>query len=109
MNMNRLKIKPISVNDCWQGRRFKTPVYTSFEHEMTYLLPKLKVPSGKLLLRLTVGVSSKAADVDNVIKPILDILQKKYGFNDKLIYGMDIWKEDVKKGEEFVEWELMPI
>lgn len=104
--MNRIEIKPISVNDCWQGRRFKTQEYGIYEKEVSYLLPRLKVPPGRLLLRLTVGFSNKASDLDNMVKPFVDILQKKYGFNDKQIYGMDLWKEDVKKGEEFIEFEI---
>ena len=107
--MTKINIKALSVNTCWQGRRFKTPAYKAYEEEVLYRIKKEKVPSGKLLLRLTVGVSNKNADLDNVIKPFLDILQKKMGFNDKQIYGMDLWKEDVKKGEEYVEWELSPI
>ena len=104
--MARISIKPISVNDCWQGRRFKTPLYKGYETELLYKLKKEKIPEGKLFLRLTVGFSNKNADLDNVVKPFVDILQKKFGFNDKQIYIMDLAKEDVKKGEEFVEYEL---
>jgi Holliday junction resolvase RusA-like endonuclease len=107
--MNRLKIKPLSVNECFQGRRFKTPLYKAYEEEVLYLLKKEPISSGKLFLRLTVGVSSKNADLDNIIKPLVDILQKKLGFNDRQIYAMDLWKEDVRKGEEFIEYDLSPL
>lgn len=107
--MNKLKIKPISVNDCWQGRRFKTQGYSIYEKQVGYLLPKLKIPKGKLFLSLTVGFSNKASDLDNIVKPFVDILQKKYGFNDKQIYAMDLWKQDVKKGQEFIEFEISPL
>jgi len=107
--MNRISIKPLSVNVCWQGKRFKTPLYKAYEEEMLYSIKKERIPSGKLFLRLTIGVSSKNADLDNVVKPFLDILQKKSGFNDKQIYGMDLWKEDVEKGKEFIEWEITPL
>lgn len=104
--MPRIQIKPISVNQCWQGRRFKSPAYKDYEDEMLYSLPKLTVPKGKLILRLTVGFSSASSDLDNAIKPILDILQKKYGFNDKMVYGILADKADVRKGEEFIEFYL---
>ena len=109
--MNRVKIKPMSVNRAWAGRRFKTPEYKAYEEELLYMLPKgLKLPVGRLLLRLTIGVSNKAFDLDNSVKLILDILQKKYpSFNDKNIYGMDLWKEDVKKGKEFIEFDISPL
>lgn len=108
--MNKLKIKPMSVNEAWRGGpRFKTDKYKAYEEEVLYSIKKEKITPGKLFLRLTVGISSKNADLDNVVKPFLDILQKKLGFNDKQIYGMDLWKEDVKKGEEFIEYELSPL
>ncbi len=104
--MVRIDIKPLSVNKCWQGRRFKTPDYDTYEKALMYLLPKMKIPSGKLMLFLKIGFSSKSSDLDNSIKPILDILQKKYGFNDKMIYGIFADKSDVKKGEEFISFKI---
>src|SRR3990167_10343001 len=100
--MYKIQIKPLSVNRVWQGRRFKTPDYKAYEREMILLLPKKKIPQGRLFLRLTVGVSSKNSDIDNPVKPILDILQKKYLFNDKKIYLMEVEKVDVEKEEEFI-------
>jgi|SRR3990167_1016595 len=104
--MVRIAIKPISVNKCWKGRRFKTLDYEAYEREMMYTLPKLKIPQGKLILHLTVGFSSKSSDLDNTIKPILDILQKKYDFNDKMIYAIKANKVDVKKNEEYIDFKI---
>lgn len=104
--MARISIKPLSVNKCWQGKRFKTKDYEVYEKELLYLLPKKAIYPGKLALYLKVGFSSKASDLDNCIKPILDILQKKYGFDDKRVYLIEASKEDVKKGEEYIEFEL---
>ena len=110
---DKIKIKPLSVNDCWQGRRFKTKAYNDYEKELFYLLPKkLKIPKGKKLkLRIWWGFSSKASDIDNPVKPLLDILQKKYGFNDKSIYQMVVEKEDVGKGEEYIIFifDVLPV
>lgn len=74
---------------------------------MFYKLPKLKFPDGKLKLNLRWGFSSKSCDIDNPTKPLLDILQKAYNFNDKMIYQLEITKVDVKKGQEFIEFEVM--
>ena len=104
--MVRVTVKPLSVNEVWRGRRFKTPRYDSYEQELFYLLPKLEIPQGKLEVKLVFGFSSKGADIDNPIKPFLDVLQKKYGFNDKMIYRRSVEKVDVKKGEEFIEFEI---
>src|SRR3990167_5404831 len=102
--MAKIQIKPLSVNEVWQGRRFKTPAYKEYEKELMLLLPKNKVlyTRSRLFLRLIVGVSSKNSDIDNPVKPILDILQKKYLFNDKKIYLMEVEKVDVEKEEEFI-------
>ena len=75
-----IDIKPLSVNQAWQGKRFKTPAYKAFEKEaMLYLPTGYKVPeTGDLELYLEWGFSSKLSDWDNPIKPFVDILQKKY-------------------------------
>ena len=100
----KIDIKPISVNQCWQGRRFKTKLYKDFEKELLLKLPKLNIPNGKLKLIINFGLSSKNSDWDNPIKPFQDILQKKYSFNDRMIYQAIVTKVDVKKGSEFIEF-----
>ncbi len=104
--MIKLQIKPLSVNQAWQGKRFKTPEYRVYEKTVMFLLPKLKVPQGKLQVHFEFGLSSKNADWDNPIKPIQDILQKKYGFNDRLIYKAITYKVDVPKGKEYIKFEI---
>ena len=44
--------------------------------------------------------------MDNPIKPFTDCLQKKYGFNDNRIIEAHIKKVKVKKGEEYIKFEL---
>ena len=72
-------------------------------------MPTCKVPDGRLQLRLEFGLSSKNADLDNPVKLFTDILQKKYGFNDRHIYRLEVEKVDVKKGKEYIEFELTEI
>jgi len=102
----RINIKPLSVNQVWQGRRFKTPIYKKYENELLFMLPKMKIPEGKLELTIVFGFSSSASDWDNPIKPFQDILQKRYSFNDSRVYKATIIKEIVKKGEEFIEFNI---
>lgn len=102
----RIDIKPLSSNETWRGRRFKTPKYKQYEKSVMTLLPKIDVPQGLLELHLTFGMSSKGSDWDNPIKPFQDILQKKYDFNDNRVYKAVILKEIVKKGEEFIDFEI---
>ncbi len=104
--MHRVKVKPVSVNHCYTGRVYKNEAYRSFEELMLYSLPKIKVPEGKLFLRLEFGVSSKKADVDNLVKCTLDCLCRQYGFNDNKVYLMEVAKEDVKRGEEYIDFDI---
>jgi Holliday junction resolvase RusA-like endonuclease len=103
--MNRLKIKPLSVNDAWQGRRYKTKKYKMYEIELFYKLPKLSIPDGKLQISFVFGISS-ISDIDNPLKLLIDIFQKKYKFDDKRIYKLLVEKISVKSGQEFFEFEI---
>jgi len=102
----KINIKPLSVNQCWQGRRFKTDKYRAYEAEMLYRLPKMIIPKVKLNICITVGFSNKASDIDNVAKPFIDILQKKYSFNDNQIYLLTMTKKIVKKGNEYIDFSI---
>lgn len=96
----------MSVNEAWQGKRFKTDKYKSFERSCLFLLPKLNIPLGKIKISFEFGLSNSVNDIDNSIKPFLDILQKKYGFNDSRIYEMNIKKIKTEKGKEFIRFNV---
>ncbi len=106
MNTKTIKIKPLSVNDAWQGKRFKTPEYKQFERNVAFMLPRMQIPEGELQIFLEWGFSNSGSDWDNPIKPFVDILQKKYGFNDNRIQMACVRKEKVKKGEEYITFEI---
>jgi Holliday junction resolvase RusA-like endonuclease len=96
-----LKIKPLSTNEAWKGRRFKTDKYKQFERDVLFMLPKLKGSIPDLIaIDLHFGFTSLASDIDNPIKMILDILQKKYLFNDSRIFELNVRKS--KSKEPFV-------
>jgi len=102
----RVDIKPLSVNQAWRGKRYKTPKYNKYINDVLIQLKPLKIDSGALVLNLKFGFSSKNSDIDNPCKCFIDCLQKKYGFNDKQIYKLIVEKLDVKKGCEFIEFEI---
>lgn len=62
-----------------------------------------------LKLDIVFGFSTSTADIDNPLKPLLDCLQKKYGFNDRSIYELHVKKEIVKKGKEFIQVKFTEI
>lgn len=102
----KIKINPLSVNAAWKGRRFKTDLYRSYERDVLLLLPTLAAPKGELCIKILFGFSSKLKDIDNPLKPFIDILQKKYKFNDRDIYRLTVEKEIVPKGCEYINFEI---
>ncbi len=105
----KVKIKPLSVNQAWQGRRFKTKEYKAYRERLQWMLKPMQVPEGDLYLVLTFGVSNMASDTDNMIKPFQDALQDKYHFDDKRITALTAQKIKVAKGSEFVKYEFHDI
>ncbi len=105
--MITVNIKPLSVNSAWQGKRFKTPAYQSYEKAVLLMLPKrIEIPNPPFSITFEFGVSSKLSDWDNPIKPFQDILCKKYGIDDRDIYRGTVSKVLVKKGEEYVKFKI---
>ncbi len=104
------KIKPLSVNECWQGRRYKTPAYKNYCLALSLLLPdKIIVPDGLLHAYYEFGISSMAGDWDNPCKPAQDIISKKYKFNDKRIRKATVELRQVPKGEEYIKFSFEPL
>jgi len=113
MNTNnsvKVKIKPLSVNTAWQGKRFKTPFYKSYEQELLLRLPNTyKVAKeGPLEAFYEFGINT-VADWDNPIKPLQDILQKKYNFDDRRILKATVIKTVVKKGNGYLRFSIQPL
>lgn len=100
------QIKPLSVNKAWEGRRFKSEEYKAYEKELLLTLPSKKLPPPPYQIYFEFGFSSSASDWDNPIKPLQDILCKKYGFNDKDVFDARIRKRIVAKGEDYFFFEI---
>jgi len=107
--MTRIDIKPLSVNKAWQGKRYKTKDYKTYEKAVYHLLPILTIPEGPLSIYLEFGFSNSQADWDNPIKPFQDILQFKYAFNDSRIHEAHVKKVKVKKGCEYISFSIQEL
>jgi Holliday junction resolvase RusA-like endonuclease len=103
---NRIDIKPLSVNQAWKGRRQKTFKYLKYENDVLILLPRIDLPEPPFCVFYEFGFSSIASDIDNPVKPFQDILQKKYKFDDKLIFEMHVVKKKVAKGKEYIKFKI---
>lgn len=97
----KVNVKPLSVNRVWQGRRFKTKEYKQYEQHLLSILPDADVPDGPLKITFVFGLSSLLSDWDNPVKPLQDVLQKRYNFNDSRVMLALVTKVKVDKGEEF--------
>lgn len=104
--MRKINIKPLSVNECWKGRRFKTNEYKQYEKDVLLMLPKINICDAPYKITIEFAFSSTLADIDNPLKPFLDILQKKYNINDRDVYELNVIKTIITKGKEFIEFNI---
>lgn len=101
-----IKVKPLSVNACWKGRRYKTDDYKFYESAVMCLLPSISMPKPPFKLTICFGLSTVSNDIDNGCKPLIDILQKRYGFNDRYINELHVFKNKVEKGQEYFSFYI---
>lgn len=104
--MNKVDIKPLSANQSYRGVKYKTKEYLIYEKTLFYILPKIGEIPEKIFLQLSVGYSSRSSDIDNCVKPFTDVLSKYYNFNDNRVYELNVKKEIVKKGEEYIKFKI---
>jgi len=103
-----LNIKPLSVNQAFKGKRFKTDLYNDFILKMHFVLPnEIEIPDRKnIKIAIEFGFSTKLSDIDNCIKSFLDCIVKKYKVDDRYIYEMHVFKAIVKKGNEYIKFKI---
>lgn len=101
-----IKTRPLSVNKCRQGRRYKTKDYLEYEKFIIDKLPNIFIPSWPIRIDYEFWFSNPRADIDNIIKPLQDILQKRYWFDDNRVYEITIKKFIVAKWFEFIKFNL---
>lgn len=105
-----IQIKPLSVNNARQGKRFKTQDYTDYQNELLVRMPVDEPipPQGPYAVFYEFWFSNPLSDRDNPVKPLQDVLQKKYKFNDKDIWLAVVEKKIVPKGKEYVACQFYP-
>lgn len=101
-------LKPLSANEAFCGKKVKTAGYRKYEGHLLRTLPPIEVPPDLIELRVVVYYSNKQSDIDNCLKPFIDVLQKRYGFNDNKIYRIRITKVIVPKGQENIAFRMLP-
>jgi Holliday junction resolvase RusA-like endonuclease len=105
--MEKINIKALSVNSCFQGKRYKNQVHKDYVNEVLRQLPIKYIGRPPYKLILEFGLSSKLQDLDNCIKVFQDCLTVKYDFNDRDIYELQAQKFNVEKGKEFIKFDII--
>lgn len=104
--MDKISIKPLSVNKAYSGKRTASKYYRKFKVDIAKLLRPLKVPDGNLKVSIEFGFSNLGSDIDNPVKTFLDSLQAKYDFNDNRVYELNVTKLKAKKGGEYIKFKI---
>ena len=101
-----IPLKPVSVNEAWRGRRFKTKKHQQFCENFFLIAPKEKMIEGIIQIEYKFYLKNhKNSDYDNVIKITQDMLVKcGYIEDDRKIYKAIIYKIPSKK--EYIEIEI---
>lgn len=103
----KVKVKPLSVNELWRGRRFPTDKYKAYRKELVYTLPNIEnFPEPPYKVEYEFGISNPKSDYDNCIKGFQDALQNRYEFDDKHIMEAHIRKVVVPRGEEYIAFDI---
>ena len=105
----RINLKPLSANRMFARKgktTFKSKDYTIYQETIQNQLQGTEWPFGtdRVHFHVEAGLSNRGADLDNVIKPILDTYQWIYeDFNDNKVYGIELEKYIVKRGSEYLD------
>lgn len=115
MKLNhKFNVKPLSANRMWNRKgkmTFKTKEYVEFQEAIReeILMDDWTWPYGdeQVSFIVNAGLSNRGADIDNIIKPLLDTYQSMYdGFNDNKVYHIEMFKHIVKKGDEYISCDI---
>ena len=111
--MKYIPYKPFSVNEAWQGRRYRTPLYKKFALDVFRLIRRIRPQKPRrryprfCALRVG-GFSNSQSDIDNPVKPFQDVLFDawKMKSKDHQVQFMIIEKAKAKKGQEFIGFHV---
>lgn len=89
-----IPIKPISINQCWQGKRYRTTNFKKWQELVCHSLPKKQMILGEIGLIIHLYLDSiLKSDIDNFLKPLIDCLvKKKYIKDDRYINYLEVRK-----------------
>ncbi len=107
-----IPVKPLSVNQAWKGRKFKTMDHKIYERDVAYFLPHdIETLKGELEVKYTFYLKNyKMSDAANFEKILSDILvSNRIMEDDRYIKRIICQKEPVTRSEdERIDIEIRP-
>ena len=111
MSPVRLNLKPVSTNEMYGGKKFKSKKARQFESDAAILLARNArqriLPNGDLTIHFRFG-TTRQKDLSNNVKLLEDIIARHYGIDDRRFCGQTAVRVPVKKGEEFIIFQIAP-
>ena len=110
--MKYIPYKPLSINQAWQGKRYRTPLYTKFAIDVGRLIQRIRpqkpAPDAPVFAHYVWGFSNSQSDIDNPVKPFQDVLFDTWQMKakDHQVQFMIIEKAKAKKGQEFIGFHV---
>lgn len=103
----KIPLKPLTVSNAWQGRRFKTSSYKKWEQDALHFIPKTTVYGPVSVVVELYVKNHKRIDVDNCLKTLLDTLTKSGIYDDdSKIYELHVYK--YQSDDEFISICITP-
>jgi Holliday junction resolvase RusA-like endonuclease len=98
-NSEFIQIKPMSINVCFQGRRFRTSTFKKWQDLIICSLPAGSSKSKSLAMSIYIYLKDmNRSDLDNYIKPLIDCCVKKgIILDDRYIKYLEVIKRRAKK------------
>tara|TARA_X000001388_G_C2229343_1_gene122493 strand:+ start:434 stop:745 length:312 start_codon:yes stop_codon:yes gene_type:complete len=93
----------------YRNKAIKQIKYIEYQNDLRDEMKGVKwiFSSHPVSFKIIAGFSNKAADLDNVIKPLFDTYQGIFEeFNDNKVYYAELHKKIVPKGEEYLTVEV---
>ena len=107
--MFQINTKPLSQNQAWKGKVYKSKAYKDYEqiikvHLMTFKLPRIR-PNTPFYLFLEFG-TPRYQDCSNSIKLAEDIICRHLGVNDNYVMAIFSRKVITKKQDSYIRFNI---
>lgn len=108
-------LKPVSVNQAYYKNRARSRLYMDYiDGWQTYLcghvIPEdIDKKDMRFKVTIHVGFGNRASDLDNIVKPTVDIMAQWFGFDDKQVIHLEAFKHVVPRGSDYIYVKLREV